>query len=173
MVRRIIFFGLILLLVGLFRAGPGWAQTASTQAGPDWHSFGEVVEQAETQGKHILVDIYAPWCPWCRKMQKEVYTEATVRRYLDKYFEASRLDATDTSKQYNYQGRTLNAQQLASHLGMQGTPTTVFLQPDGTYIAHIPGFIEADRFQHILHYIGSGAHKEQGFQEYLEAQRQP
>lgn len=171
--RRITFSGLILLLASSFWVGPGWAQTASTQAGPDWHSFEEVIENAEAEGKYILVDIYAPWCPWCRKMQKEVYTEATVRRYLDKHFEASRLDATDTSKQYEYQGRMLNAQQLASQLGMQGTPTTVFLQPNGTYIAHLPGFIEADRFQHVLHYIGSGAHEQQGFQEYLEAQRQP
>ena len=171
--RRIAFFCFILPLTLLLHVRPGWAQEVSAQEGPSWRTFKEVIEDDEAQGKPILLDIYAPWCPWCRKMQKEVYTESTVRRYVEQYFEAARLDVTNTSKQYNYQGRTLNAQQLAGHLGMQGTPTTVFLQPDGTYIAHIPGFIEANRFQHILHYIGSGAYEEQDFQAYMETQDQP
>lgn len=136
--------------------------------GPDWMTFPEALEAAEAEGKYVIIDIYAPWCPWCQKMQEEVYTDDRVLSRLDQHFEPGRLDASDTEQEYVYEGHTFTAQQLAVSLGMRGTPTTVFLQSDGSYIAHLPGYIEVDQFQNVLDYISSGAHHEQNFQEYRD-----
>ena len=45
-------------------------------------TLGEVIARAEAQGTPILLEIYAPWCPYCQRMQENVYADAEVRSYL-------------------------------------------------------------------------------------------
>lgn len=166
---RYIFCFLLVISFAVPEAARGQVNAAITpENGPDWMDFADALEAAEAEDKYVIIDIYAPWCPWCQKMQEEVYTDDGVLARLDQHFEPGRLDASDTEQEYEYEGHTFTAQQLAVSLGMQGTPTTVFLQSDGSYIAHVPGYIEVDQLQQILDYIGSGAHHEQTFQEYRD-----
>ena len=41
----------------------------------EWPSFEGALEAAAKTGKTVLIDVFAPTCPWCRKMQAEVYTD--------------------------------------------------------------------------------------------------
>ena len=174
MLRRLAYvFALLLFVLPALGHAQSFDPTSpKPNNGLNWRSFEQAVEVASKNDKAILVDIYAPSCPWCRKMQQDVYTDDQVQQYLDEHFEVARLNATNTTDEIHFQEHTLNPQQLAVGLGMQGTPTTVFLNPDGSYIAHVPGFVEAPRFQMILKYVGSGAHTEQDFQQFVESQKE-
>jgi thioredoxin-related protein len=115
------------------------------------------------------VEIYAPWCPYCQKMQETVYSNATVQKYLGDNFTYVRLNSDTTAGTHQYRDRTLSTKQLASALGAKGVPTTTFLKPDGTPIARQPGFIKRPMFLRIMRYIGSGAYQDQSFQEFTSA----
>ena len=149
------------LLGGLLGAGPTHGQIKVPP-----QSFESVLDQAQAEGTPILVEIYAPWCPYCQRMQKTVYSNETVRDYLDETFTYVRLNSDTTAGTHQYRDRTLSTKQLASVLGAKGVPTTTFLKPDGTPIARQPGFVKRPMFLKIIRYIGSGAYEQESFQSF-------
>jgi thioredoxin-related protein len=140
--------------------------TAHAQMKMPPRSLGEVVERAEAQGTPILLEICAPWCPYCQRMQETVYADAEVRLYLDRTFTYARLNRDTTTGSHQLSGRTLSSKQLGMALGAQGVPTTVFLQADGTPIASQPGFIKRDIFLQLIRYVGSGAYESTSFKAF-------
>jgi thioredoxin-related protein len=156
--RTVVFVAVLLLAVGV--------GTAHAQMEMPPRSFGEVVERAEAQGTPILLEIYAPWCPYCQKMQEAVYTDAEIRSYLDRTFTYARLNRDTTAGSHRFKGRTLSSKQLGFALGARGVPTTVFLKADGTPIASQPGFIKRDTFLQLIRYVGSGAYESTSFKAF-------
>ena len=140
--------------------------TEPVQAPFNWLTVPEALTAASVSGRPILIDVYAPWCPWCSKIQSDVYPVPEIQSYLEKNFEISRLNIDDTESTVEFKGYTLTSAELASGLGAQATPTTVFLTAKGDYITRAPGYVEADDFILILKYIGSGAFESESFQEY-------
>ena len=134
-------------------------------------SLGDVIQRAEMQGTPILLDIYAPWCPYCERMQETVYADPEVRSYLDRRFTYARLNRDTTAGTHQFDGRTFSTQQLARAFGARGVPTTVFLEADGTPIVRQPGFIKRDDFFQMIRYIGSGAYKEKSFKAFRQASK--
>lgn len=165
---------------------PGCAQSTSepaeaaasiqAQAAPTtpfaWPTFDEAVAAAAQSGKPVLIDIYAPWCGWCRKMQKEVYGNEAIEAYVKKHFEYGRLNIDDSETRHLFKDYELTSQQLGYALGAQGTPTTVFLEKNGDYITRLDGYWNLDSFGKAIRYIGSGAYHHQNYEEYLEAEGQ-
>ena len=155
------------------------AEAASIQEAQDvpstpftWPTFDEAVAAAAQSGKPILIDIYAPWCSWCRRMQKEVYGNDAIETYVKKHFEYGRLNIDDGQTQHRFKDYELTSQQLGYALGAQGTPTTVFLDKNGDYITRLDGYWNLDSFDKALHYIGSGAYHHQKYEEFIEAEGQ-
>jgi thioredoxin-related protein len=156
---------ILTVLLGLL-SWAGLCLPAHAQMKVPPNSFEEVIETAQANDTPILVEIYAPWCPYCQRMQKTVYAHSTVRTYLGENFTYVRLNSDTTAGTHQYRDRTLTTKQLASVLGAKGVPTTTFLKPDGSPIARQPGFIERPTFLKIIRYIGSGAYENQSFEEF-------
>lgn len=168
----------VCLLFVLALASPvAFAQTddalsddASVTAGTTfpWVPFDDALAAAKNSGKYVLVDIYAPWCSWCRRMQKEVYTDEELRAYLAKHYESGRLNIDDSETRHQFKGYDLTSQELGYGLGAEGTPTTVFLDSNGEYITRLPGYADLDTFNKVVRYIGSESFRDLTFQEYLD-----
>ncbi len=154
---------LLALLVSGSLVLPAAAQS-ETRKPPAWKTFSEAT--AGTSGKKILLDVYAPWCGWCRKMQAEVYTEPALQEYLHAHFEIARVDLSVDDDTLRYLGYTVSSAELAAGLGATATPTTVFLEPDGAYITRLPGFHEAGDFLQVLRFIATNAYRTQTFEDY-------
>ncbi len=136
-----------------------------------WKRVEEAMAAAEKSGKKVLIDISAPWCPWCLRMQKEVYVDSAVVAYLKAHFEYARLNGEDNARRLTFRGYDLTEAELAQALGLTGYPTTVFLESDGTYITRVPGFVPTETFLQILRFIGSEAYRTQSFEEFARKQR--
>lgn len=150
------------------------AQDASVAAeGVDWKPFEEAVTLAKAQDKKLIVDVYAPWCPWCRKLQTNVYTDPEVQAYLADHFIVTRLDGDDSEQSLQFKEYTLTQAELAAGLGAEGFPTTVFLASDSEYITRLPGFVDADEFLRVLRFIGTEAFRDASYQEFVQKQQQP
>lgn len=170
---------LLFVLILAVPSMPGCAQstpepetetTAAASSTPfAWPAFDEAVAAAEKSGKPILVDIYAPWCGWCRKMQKEVYGNDALEAYVKNHFEYGRLNIDDSETRHPFKDYGLTSQQLGHALGAQGTPTTVFLEPNGDYITRLDGYWDLDAFDKAVRYIGSGAYRTQDYEAFIEA----
>lgn len=150
---------------------PARAQDASQPAPIGWKPLASALETARKTGKKVLVDVYAPWCPWCRRMQREVYTDPAVQAYLKQHFVLTRLDADDDASTVRFQGHTLSPAALAQGLGATGLPTTVFLSPEGKYLTRLPGFIATKDFLMVLRYVGTNAYVRQAYPDFVKEQQ--
>ena len=131
-------------------------------------SFEKALEEAESDDKKIIVDIYTDWCGWCKKMDKDVYENKKIKKIIDKSFIVVKLDAEGTGK-IKYNGTEFTETGLALYFEASGYPTTVFLEPDGEVIEYkyknntmknLPGYFNADEFKKMLIFIRDGKYKD-------------
>lgn len=160
------------LALALLLSAPASAQTldAPTGPGPEWIRLPDGLERARASKKKVLVDIWSGRCGWCARMQREVYPQPELMAYLEKHFETVRLDIDLKTDTISYAGYTLSSADLSVGFGATGTPTTVFLQSDGTYITRLPGFHDLETFLGVLRFIGSDSYMTQTYEEYSAAQ---
>lgn len=147
--KNIFFLAFTLVLLGSLNPGEIFAQEKEL----NWRSFEEAVELAKEQGKPILVDVWAPWCGWCKKMEKEVYPGLVS--VLDEDFILTRLNRDDNESRKQYRQFSLTPLRLAQKFKVQKVPAVVLLSPEGEYLFHISGFREADKLEEILNYVAS------------------
>ncbi len=134
----------------------------------EWPTFDDAVAAAKATGKPLLIDIYAPWCGWCRRMQQEVYTNASLVAYVQDNFAYGRLNIDDTDTRHTFLGDNYTSQELGYALGAQGTPTTVFLGSDGSYITRCPGYWDLESFSKAVQYIATGAWQTRTFADFAQ-----
>jgi len=135
-------------------------QHAST-AGPKaiaWKDYTPGMSLAKKEGKRIFLYFQASWCGYCVKLKKETFTDDRVKAYLNDHFVSI---GVDTDKREN----------LAGQWGVRGLPTLWFLEPDGTKINSLPGFVTADQLLTILQYIHTQSYKTMNFQEYVRQKK--
>lgn len=143
------------------------AQTAASPAnGVEWQSFENGLATAERSEKKLLVDVYAPWCGWCSRLQADVYTDDRVQEMLKSHFAVARVNIDRVDDEISFKDYLLTSAELAVGLGATGTPTTVFLESNGDYITRLPGYVEPNVFLQILDFIRSDAYKNQSFEQF-------
>ncbi len=167
--RRAAFLFLLLVAPTSLGCAQSSSESAATATPFEWSTFDEAVAAAKKSGKPILIDIYAPWCGWCRKMQAEVYGDPATQVYIQKHFEYGRLNIDDSQTQHLFQGYDLTSEQLGYALGAQGTPTTAFLETNGDYITRLDGYWDLASFSKAVRYVGSEAYVNQSYEEFIEA----
>lgn len=123
----------------------------------EWKSIEDALELGEIEQKPILVDVWAPWCGWCKKMQKEVYPELSA--ILRDEFVLTRLNRDDNESRMKFQNYSLTPLRLAQRLNVQTIPAVVFLSPKGEYLFHVTGFTDSDKLRNILEYVSAGKYK--------------
>ncbi len=176
-IRRLLFASTLLLSSMLLLSGTvlvAGAQSSTegysllTNASPlvPWVPFENAVDKAEISGKKVLVDIFSPSCSWCRKMQQEAYTDSMILGYIATHFETARLDIEVLDDSLSYRDLSLSSGQLAYGFGASGTPTTVFLMPNGDYITRLPGYAPTDEFLKVLKYIATDAFLNMSFGDF-------
>lgn len=61
------------------------------------YSFDEAKQKAAKEGKLVLADYSAIWCPSCRKLSSNVFANADIAEQINSHFVYARLDY-DTSE---------------------------------------------------------------------------
>lgn len=119
------------LIVGLWcLAFPGMAQTRR------WlDSFDEALQLAEAKDQLILVDLYADWCGWCKRLEADVFSTQTFQDYANN-FVLLRVDTEDGAE-----GTDLQARYEAFSL-----PTMLVLDHRKVRVGQIAGYSPVDGY---------------------------
>ena len=144
---------------------PNHCAMAGDQQELKWSSFTEGLKEAKSKNKKVLVDVYTDWCKYCKKMDKEVYEDQNVVKYLSDNYILVKLNAESASK-VNYKGQTVSENEIAGMFGVNGYPTTLFLNAEGEFLTPVSGFIPADRFLDIAKFIGENYYEKMNWEEY-------
>ncbi|MGV3526580.1 MAG: thioredoxin family protein [Candidatus Sericytochromatia bacterium] len=135
-----------------------------------WNSYDKGLSQAQDSKKFVMVQFFATWCGYCKKMDREVLTEQKVQDSLKRYFVPVRVTESSDNR-VQYQGNSVTEKELTVLHKVQGFPTMLFLEPDGTMIGQIPGYISAEEMDGMLNFIGSGSYKQMDYASYKAKHR--
>lgn len=161
------YFKAITLTFFLFLLGIPISSSAQTQKKDlHWKSFEEAISLADSTGKYILVDVWAPWCGWCHKMKSEIYPE--LSEVLSNNFVLTRLNRDDNQTTYQYNARTYTAFELTQNLKVEQVPAIIFITSNGEYLFHLTGYKNTRTLRPILKYISSGAYRKQSFSQFQQ-----
>ena len=133
-------------------------KSAASKAELKWQPFEQGFAEAQKSDKKVILDVYTDWCGWCKKLDKDVYSDRRVVNYLNQHYVVVKLNAEDTSK-ISYKDKTSSKAQLAGAFGVRGYPTIIFFGSNGDPINSLPGYVDADKFLTIVKYIGEDYYK--------------
>lgn len=123
-----------------------------------WQPFDSAVKKSGTGGKLIYLYFNTDWCGYCRKMEKETFSDPRVAQYLNQEFIPVSINPEKDKK----------GGKVASAFRVRGFPASGF-SPDGEKaIAVQPGFIPPDMFLVMLKYLGSGSYKKMSFESFMK-----
>ena len=112
----------------------------------DWQkNYDSALEQAKKEKKLVMVDIYTDWCGWCKKLDRDTYSDKDVQAKLAKNFIAVKINPEKSQK---------NAQ-LAEQFGKAGYPHIVFLDSNGKKFSEIIGYKPAADFLQKLEQVST------------------
>jgi len=128
-----VFTGIMMLISISLSASENSTAAKTQQSSITWvYTLTEGLALAQTAKKPLMVDFYAKWCGWCKKLDKNVYTNAEVTA-LSKEFVCVKIDTDKFKKD-------------AAKYDIQGLPTIEFLNADGTVIDKLVGYAAAPDF---------------------------
>jgi thioredoxin-related protein len=131
-----------------------------------WYTYEQAVALAKKNPRPIFVDVYTDWCGWCKVMDKNTFNHPEISNYLNKKFYPVKLNA-ESSEMTVYQGQTLTNSQLASSIfKVSSYPTTVYLEANERVLQPLPGYLNPNQFNPIIHFIGDGIYKTTTWEEF-------
>ncbi len=128
----------LILTLALFTMTACDGGGASAHDPTPWvNDFAAAQSTAAQQGKPMLLNFTADWCPPCQDMKKRTLPDAQVQQLLTEKFVTVKVDLTNP-------GPAQNA--LAEQYGVQGIPTYILASADGKVLAQQVGFVPAGEF---------------------------
>lgn len=101
-----------------------------------WHKTVAAAQaEAKKGNKLILVDLWADWCGWCKRMEQEVFPSATFQASA-KNWTLLKLDTEDGAE----------GSRVAAQFGVRSLPTFLLLTHDMTLAGIVRGYAPPDQF---------------------------
>jgi len=118
------------------------AATSLRAAELSWQTdFAQASQQAAQEHKYLLLDFTgSDWCPWCIKMDKEVFNQSQFSDFALKNLVLVKLDFPRKAAQSPAE-KSQNAD-LAKKYGVEGFPTYVLLDPSGKEVRRQVGYLQ-------------------------------
>ena len=87
----------------------------------------EDLEEANDEGKRLMVIFEQRGCIYCTKMHKEVFSQAEVSDYIKENFFVVQLNLHGDIEVTDFDGETLSEKDMARKWGILFTPSMMFL----------------------------------------------
>jgi thiol:disulfide interchange protein len=126
------------------------AISAGAFAAVDWgRDYDVALATAKKDKKLVMVDLYTDWCGWCKKLDKDTYSDKDVEAKLAKDFVAVKVNPEKSQRDAK----------LSRDFGTTGYPHIVFVDADGKKVSDIDGYLPAVQFLERLNKISEKATK--------------
>jgi len=99
----------------------------------------DALRQAEASGRLVLLDFGADWCPPCRQMNQNVFSDPEFAAELEKWVVPLRIDLSDRPP-------SPSAAEVVRRYGVEALPTFVVVDTKGQEVARRAGTMSARQF---------------------------
>jgi thioredoxin-related protein len=141
-----------------------------------WYTIEEATALAKTNPRPIFVDTFTDWCGWCKKLDKDTFSDPVIAGILNTKFYAVKFNA-ESREPVNFQGKTFindgkigPTHQLAYALmqGQTSYPTVVFLTANSELITPVPGYRAPKDIEPLLGYFSWMDWKTKSYGDFLK-----
>ena len=87
----------------------------------------EDLDEANAEGKRLLVMFEQRGCVYCTKMHKEVFSDPQVSQYIEEHYFVVQLNLHGDVEVTDFDGETLSEKAMARKWGILFTPTLMYL----------------------------------------------
>ncbi len=135
----------------------------------------EDLEEANSEGKRLMLIIEQRGCIYCKRMHEEVFVIPEIKEFIEENFFVVQLNMFGDVDVTDFDGETLPEKEMAKHWGVLFTPSILFFDEsvgsDKTAVqaavATIPGaFGRYTTFNMLNWVIEKGYLKDEPFQKY-------
>ena len=99
--------------------------------------LGQATAQAGAAKKHLLVNFYADWCHYCKKLEADTFPNREVAALVNEEFIPVRINVD-------------RDRAAAERYGVQGLPTTLVVDSKGKEVGRIVGYLGPEEFREEL-----------------------
>jgi thioredoxin-related protein len=173
-------------LAAVFAAALVAAPLAAAELGddglhkPDWlretfKDLREDLEEANTEGKRLLVIFEQRGCIYCTKMHEEVYPHTAVDALIREQYFVVQMNMFGDVEVTDFDGDSRSEKDMARKWGVMFTPTLIFLpeeMPEGqtavqAAVANMPGAFGKATTRNLLQWVvDHGYEGDEVFQKY-------
>ncbi len=142
----------IFALIALYFASTSFTFKPATDL--KWMAWNEGYALAKKKKKIAMIDCYTEWCGWCKRMDKDTYSDESIQKKIYENFIPIKLNP-ELNQTYTLDGKQYNGQQLLALLSnnqISGYPTIIFIIPNGkaNTIELSVGYSTAVQFHKVL-----------------------
>lgn len=121
-----------IIIAGLLLSVAAWLMAFRPVAEPapalKWYTWEEAVELNKTAPKKLFVDVYTDWCGWCKRMDKNTFSDPKVAAYLAENFYPVKFNA-EQKADIQFAGQTFKY--MENEGGRGGVHTLAYSMLDG------------------------------------------
>lgn len=129
----------------------------------------EDVRDAARAGKRVMIYFGQDGCVYCRRLMEVNFAQPDIVQKTRKHFVAIALDILGDREVQWVDGRRMSEKALTRALGIQYTPTLLFLDEKGALVARLNGYLPPRRFSAALDYAAGLAGQGQRFEEFMQS----
>jgi thioredoxin-related protein len=140
---------------------PAWFQES-------FLDFRDDVRDAARQGKRLMVYFGQDGCPYCRELMRVNFSQKDIVDKTRARFVAVAINLWGDREVTWTDGKALTEKTLAARLGVQFTPTLLFLDEKGRVVLRVNGYYPPHEFHAALDYAAGRNEGKLAFPEYLK-----
>jgi thioredoxin-related protein len=179
---RLIFVVLSAVLFAVAAPVPA-AQTPGKMTGgqkydlPAWFKMSfldlpQDAREAAAQGRQLMLFLHLEECPYCARMLEENFREGATKEFIERHFDVIALDVRGSRTVTWFDGRQYPEEALAQKIKVFGTPTILFLDPEGNIVLRLNGYRQRAAFRQALEYVQQQDYRRESLASFVEKQKQ-
>lgn len=154
-------------LLGLLSALP---VHADPPAGYPFLSFDAGLARARQTGKPLFVYFGRFGCAWCDEVNRKTFVDPALKDLYTRHYVLVYVDAESGRRLRLPSGERITEAELGVRLHAFATPLFLYLLPDGTEVARIPGIQTVEDFRNYDRFVREGHYRSQTLTEFLRGE---
>ncbi len=125
------------------------------------------VDETKEENKHVMLFFHLSECPYCDQMIKN-FEKPLLKEFIQQHFDVIAINILGSKEVAITEEVSLTEKELATKVGVQYTPTIIFLNQNNETVARTNGYRKPEKFKQVLAYVHDKAYKDSTLAQYIE-----